>query len=107
MIVWSNSALIYGAYNQHTSQLGCRWRDTDRKRSLNILELSSTQILEIKPGTLVERASFIKIRIYGAYEHHTEQLNLLWTDSDRKRVISMLADTASDECGVIASASFL
>lgn len=103
MIVWSDSALIYGGY-KHTSRLGYKWRDTDRRRSLNILELSSTQILQIMPGTLLERASFITIRIYGAYEHHTEQLNLPWTDSDRKTVISMLANSASEECESIRSA---
>lgn len=47
MVNWSDNAIIYGMYFQHTHRLGLKWRDCDRKTAFNIKAKTASQTMEI------------------------------------------------------------
>ncbi|EPR7483884.1 TPA: hypothetical protein ACGSTL_001194 [Vibrio parahaemolyticus] len=47
MINWPDSAIIYGAFFQHTNRLGLKWRDSDRRFAIGIMAKTAAQTMEI------------------------------------------------------------
>ena len=47
MINWPDSAIIYGAFIQHTTRLGLKWRDNDRQFAIAIKAKTAKQTMSL------------------------------------------------------------